>query len=462
MKKSIALIIGLFFLLGFAAAAFAIQADIPAATNPVVTAGSTNIRLSGDLRVRGWYLGNIDSTTSYQPKNSASSAYYDERVRLKLDVTSGPVTGRVSMESASDLAGDNPRSQSYKWGTEGINARPTDIQLLEAWINYAGSGLMGVPSGVKVGHMPLALGPAAIFFDNSKYGDDAIVLYTSPTPNTHLTFLTFKPFENSLSVNDDDLDGYVAVFNGEFANQALGVSYTYLGQSEKAAGDGLLGNLSLQDLGLFGKGNISGVDYTAQADFQFGKDGGFNPVATSSVDAEGYGLWIGLGYKLNPVYIRGLFAYGSGNNGDTGKDKQFITFVNPHQQYYTLVYAYNMAGATGADPHGNGINGGISDTTVFNVGVDYSPLAKLKLSLDGYVLRASEANAAVLSSQFGTTVTTTSKDIGTEVDLRGSYNITKNLVYYAGLGVLSEGDFYKDVLPTTATTNGNATPWVIM
>ena len=460
MKKSIALITGLLFLLGFAAAAFAIQADIPAAPNPVVTASSTHINLSGDLRVRGWYLGNINSNSNYNPTKSASSAYYDERVRLRLDVSSGPVSGRVSLETAPGT-----RSQSYKWGSEGINSRPSDVQFLEAWMNYAGSGLMGVPSGVKVGHMPLALGPAGIFFDNTKFGDDAIVLYTSPTPNMHLTVLTFKPFENNVYVNDDDLDGYVAVLNGEFAHQALGVSYTYLNQSEASTpltitnGSGLAGNLSLQDLGIFGKGNISGVDYTAQADFQFGKDGGFNPVAGgSSVDAQGYGIWLGLGYRLNPVYIRGLFAYGSGNDGSTNKDKQFITFENPHDMYYTLVYAYSMAGATGADPHGNGINGGISDTTVFNVGVDYSPVSKLKLSLDGYELWASKANAAVLASQFDvTTPTTTSTYIGSEFDLRGSYHITKNLEYFAGLGVLSEGNFYKDL-----GSSFNTTPWVAM
>ncbi len=435
MKKSIALLIGFLFILGFAATAFAIHAEIPSDTTAIVAGGTTNITLSGDLRVRGWFKDNL--TQAGVPTKNANDAYYDERVRLAVDAASGPVSGRLHLESNT---GNN---DGWVWGQSSIagvttpggslDGKPTTMGILEAWINYAGSGLLGVPSGIKVGHMPLALGPAPLFFDNRKFGDDALVVYANPTPNTPATLLTIKASEESTIKSSDnyDLDAYVGVFNGEFAGQELGIDYTYLNEPSAT--------YSLQDVGFFGKGNISGVGYTAEADFQFGKE-------SPTVDASGYGIWLGLGYKLEPVNIRALFAYGSGNNGsDASKDKGFNTILSSDRRY-TLVYEYTMATAAGAE------HTGISNTQVYNIGVDVTPLTALKLSLDGYILRANELTAAQNAAGMN-------KNLGTEVDFNATYQLTKNLTYFFNAGVLSEGDFYKKN-PLYAT--GDTTPAVVM
>ncbi len=439
MKKSIALVIGLLFVLGFAATAFAIHAEIPSDTTAIVAAGTTSITLSGDLRVRGWFKDNLDQAGA--PLKNANDAYYDERVRLAVDAASGPVSGRIHLESN---LGSNDVSE---WGNPGTAANPyssfdgkqsNGLGILEAWINYAGSGLLGVPTGIKVGHMPLALGPAPLFFDHRKFGDDAVVAYTNPTPSTHITVLTVKAVDESQVVNNDnhDVDAYVAVANGEFAGQELGADYTYVNDP----GGTFFGNgqsLSLQDLGLFGTGNVAGLGYTAEADFQFGK-------LNDTVDASGYGLWLNLNYKLAPINIRALFAYGSGNDGsDASKDKQLINFLSSDRRY-TLVYEYTLATAAGAE------HTGIANTQVYNLGIDYNPLAALKLSLDGYYLRANELTTA--ETGLGQ-----NKDLGTEVDFNATYQLTKNLTYFFNAGVLSEGDFYKKQAATADTT-----PTVIM
>lgn len=464
--KSIALLAGILSTFVLCPAAFAIHAEIPAETSAVVAAGATKITLSGDLRIRGWYLGSFGSFTGLAgktivavPTRDSSQTYYDERVRLAVDASSGPVSGRIHLES------NNDQHSSYRWGQsnkqpDDFNEKPIGISILEAWISYSGREFLGVPSGIKVGHMPLALGTATLFFDNTKFGDDAIAVYMDPASNTHLSFFTVKGAEESIATghNGNDLDIYAGVFNGEYKGQQLGVYYAYMNQPGSPSKEtidlittsGPISDLSLQDMGFFAKGKLYGVDYTAQADFQFGKDGGI--LTGESLDAEGYGLWLGLGYKIEPFNIRAMFAYGSGDSSSTGNDKQFITFLNPRTQYYSLVYDYNLAGATGVR------TAGIADTTVFNFGIDITPVAKLKLSLDGYLLRANAANATILSKQFGKTVTSTSYDIGTEVDLKGAYQLTKELVYFANAGVLSTGDFYKDVLGPAADTD----PWVLM
>ncbi len=444
MKKSIALIIGLLFVLGFAATAFAIHAEIPSDTTAIVAAGTTSITLSGDLRVRGWFKDNL--TQAGAAVKNANDAYYDERVRLAVDAASGPVSGRIHLESN---LGSNDVSE---WGNPGTAANPyssfdgkqsNGLGILEAWINYAGSGLLGVPTGIKVGHMPLALGPAPLFFDHRKFGDDAVVAYTNPTPSTHITVLTVKASDQSQLVSNDnhDIDAYVAVANGEFAGQELGVDYTYvndpggtyLNVAKSSAANDFAGDqsLSLQDLGLFGAGNISGIGYTAEADFQFGK-------LADNLDASGYGLWLHLNYKLAPVNIRALFADGSGDSNPGANNHNFINFLSSDRRY-TLVYEYTLATATGSE------HTGIANTQVYNVGIDYNPLAALKLALDGYYLRANSVAAG------------TSKNLGTEVDFNATYQLTKNLTYFFNAGVLSEGDFYKDQNATSDTT-----PTVIM
>ncbi len=59
MKKYLALILGVLFVLSFAASAFAIHAEIPSETQAVVAKGSTQITLGGEIRTRGWWQDNI-------------------------------------------------------------------------------------------------------------------------------------------------------------------------------------------------------------------------------------------------------------------------------------------------------------------------------------------------------------------------------------------------------------------
>ena len=451
MKKSIILITVLVFLLGFAAAAFAVQADIPA-TTPVVASGSTHIKLSGSLRVRGWYLGNQsgvgaqDTTTVTEPAKNTDGAYYDERVRLNMDVNSGPVSGRVSLESNAG------NEDTWAWG-QGLNTKPTDLYIREAWINYSGSELLGVPAGIKIGHQPLALGPANLFFDNTKYGDDALVLYANPTPKSTAMLLTFKPFENSIYQSNDDLDGYVGVFDGVWSGQTLGIDYTYLHQSGASApaGDSQFPGLSFSNVELFAKGSINGIGYLGQLDYQFGH---IENYGTTDLHAHGYAIWLGANKAVSSANLRAAFAYGSGaSSNDNGS--QLVSFLSPHKQYFTLVYGYTLEDAgLGGLSFNDGRDDGVDNTMLLNLGADYSATPKLTLSGDFYWLHANSTYGFADVINGGNA----SKDIGEEVDVKGAYHITKNLTYFADAGVLFAGNFYKDRFGETA----NTTPFTLM
>ncbi len=426
MKRIASIFLSALFVLSYAASALAIHAEIPSETQAVVGAGETQITLGGDLRVRGWYFDNVDGSgkvgKAMNPANVNSGAYYDERVRLSVDAKVNPnVEGMVQLESDTNntLGTVGKSTDKFIWGN--FNSKPADLTILQAWIMYSGSGLLGIPAGVKIGHMPLALGNG-VFFDHTHFGDDALVFFANPTKNLETDLLSIKLFEGDKFVASDDLDGYVGIVSYKIDDKnTVGLNYTYLNSSGSANDPILPANskFSLQNLELAGKGSISGLGYNYSGDVQFGK-------WTATQDASGWAATVGLNYMVDPVNVRAGFAYGSGNELNNNKHKQFTAFLGD-DQHYTLIYDYQLNTAAG------GRDTGLGNTTYYNLGFDVNAAKDLKASLDGYILRASEAT---FSGQ--------SKDVGWEVDGRIKYQIAKNLTYQVDAGYMHAGSFYKD------------------
>ncbi len=444
-KKISAVILAALFLLGFAASAYAIHAEIPSETQAVVGAGATQITLGGELRVRGWYYDNIGpatgpTTNTMLPVKANSAAWYDERVRLSLDAKVTPnVEGMVQLESSNTALSHT--KDVYIWGN--FDSKPTTLEILQAWIMYSGSGLLGLPAGVKVGHMPLSLGYGT-FFDHTKFGDDAIVLFANLTKQVEADLLTIKlagdgvpttipTFNNvnstgSMFDNNTDLDGYVGIVTYKIDDKnTVGINYTFLNLPKL--------DFSHQDFELAGSGNISGLGYKFSADIQFGKaDNTLFGAGAGSRDFRGWAATAGVNYMVSPVNLRASFAYGSGPTSDPGKDKQFETYLDSNQ-HFTLIYDYNLVTAAGRTLSG------ISNTTYYNLGLDVTPVKNIKASVDGYILRASEGNTYYKGKLY----TGLSKDVGWEIDGRITYNIAKNLTYVADAGYMHAGSFYNDL-----------------
>ncbi len=424
MKKYLSVILAVVLVLGLSASAFAMHASIPAETTAVGSAKDVQIKLGGEIRVRGWYQDNVtndagaNNATGF-PYSGKSQARYDQRVRLAVDVKAGAnVSGRVHLETGSVGAADGNSSDTTIWGAlpsaEGGRKQANLDTVLEAWIAYSGSGLFGVPAGMKIGHMPVIVG-AGQFFDHRRYGDDGILFVLEPVKELELNLLTAKLKEGSSVDNTDDKDLYslMGVYKMDKDN-TIGANYSYINESDS--------EMTLQNLGLFARGKMMGLGYRVTFDMQFGD-------LTPTMKARGYGATLGLSYKLDPVTLRGSFAYGSGDsNAADSKDKTFKTFL-ANVINYTVVYDYRVNTAAG------GLGTGIANTTYYNLGVDYSPMKDVNLALDLFLLRATKKLAA---TGYGS-----DKEIGTEVDLKATYKVAKNLTYFINSGILFAGDFYK-------------------
>lgn len=439
MKKFLAIAVSVLFLLGFAASAFAIHAEIPSETQAIVAKGETQITLGGSIRVRGEIREN---TTDFNSDLSDSTSAYDQRVRLGADIAvSDNVTGKIVLESGES-------SDTWTWGTHsaavgiyGIgNAKQAGVTILEAWINYTNDLI-----NVKIGHMPLALGNL-IFFDHRKFGDDAIVLYKD-IDNIHLAFLTAKfsegdtaetqfctsgplvPFPGVIGVCDgvnfitpvdlggdlggvdiaaaDDADAYVALvaYKGDGYNISGDITWV----DDNAFGP----NTDLYNLGARADAKLSDlVTIRGDVEFQFGS-------LTDTIDFGGYAFMLGADFDLESIDIGVEAGLGSGDDGTD--PTSFDTFVNSLSS--GVPYITFVRGTRTAD------NNGISNLTYLKASVKASPMDKMTVKGALVYMMLTEDIAG-------------EDDAGIEIDASMSYSLAKNLKYWVEGGYWMVGDAY--------------------
>lgn len=441
MKKYLVIVLGVLFILSFAASAFAIHLE----GEPVVAQekGGAQIILGGKILVRGWYFENVDQEGtlglhtngqqpgSYLPVDTNSQAFYSTNANLTVDArVSDNVRGFMELETSS-----NQESGLYFWGqntspaaTSAQDSKPAaNLFFRQLWIQYTGSGLLGAPSGIKAGHMFITLGEKQ-FINNERFGDDAILLWVDPTKELHLVLGTAKLLENNRYEHKDDIDGYVLI--GTYMldkDNTIGANYTLVHS------DGIGDYTNLDNIGLHANRKVSGLTYAAEVDFQFGKIAG--PVEQKF---GGYGILAKLGYMIDPVNIRASFAYGSGDdNAGDNKNDEFQTLVGNDMDstarfvHYTQIYERSLrTTAQYQSLTGNIRTTGIANTTYYNLGLDLNPVKEVSLSLDGFIIRASESPV--------------SKNAGTELDFRGTYQIAKNLSYFVEAGAFWPGKYYSE------------------
>ncbi len=433
MKRYGAIILGILFVLGMAASAFAIHAEIPAETQAVVAKGQTQITLGGDIRFRG----SFDKNTKDQLDGGTDDhiAYIDQRVRIKMDIkVTDNTNARIHIEH-SNTWGDGWRYGDSSWDANdnakgifkvGNYKEADDLSLVEAWINHNFGSF-----GIKVGHMPLALGNK-LFFDHTKEGDDAIVIYGS-TSNIHWAGVVAKFSEGHRGLNDD-VTAYAVLANYKGDNFNIGGDVTYVdAQSGIIAsnpatkiGDAIHG----WNFGLRGDINVSGFNLKGDIELQTGTLDNSNGAvckANTDCDFKGYAFMVGADYNLGNTKLTLEYFYGSGDDDATDSDlDMFVTSLSA-VQYGPFVYGYKSSDTASGGP-------GISNLQ--RVSFTASTKVSKDLALKGAIhwLKAAED----VSINGGPK----DDDLGWEIDGKVTYNLDRNLKYWVEGGILFTGDAY--------------------
>jgi len=338
------------------------------------------------------------------------STGYDTRVRLGTTIKTGDqVTGRVVIETGSD------QSDTYTWGngsSAGLMSggdKQGELDILEAWIQY-------VPSnwGIKAGHMPLALGNK-LFFDHTKFGDDAIVAFITPSDATHIAVLTIKFEEGSTISAGDDIDGYVGLVTHKVSDALnLGANWTYLNNSAS--------ELAFSNIGLTADGKVNNISWKADIEYQFGD-------RNATDDAGGYAGMVDVSAALDGFTVGAMIAYGSGDDDSTDNDAdEFLDFLG------ALRYQSTMNGYILPSPATGTKNMGISNQQIYQLYASTNttcPISGKDLSLKGrlnYML----VNEELFPGQ--------EDDIGFEVELFADWKLAQGLIYGVEAAYLFTGD----------------------
>ncbi|HAM49577.1 MAG TPA: hypothetical protein DCP92_02345 [Nitrospiraceae bacterium] len=505
MKNYLALLLAVFLVLGFAASAFAIHAEIPAETTAVVSPGGTQITIGGEVRVRGDFE---QSTADFNSSIADHPHYYDERVRLSVDAKVTPNTeAMIQLEStnentasaSADLniwgnynAGGSVTS-NFPVGTPALpanaapvpgathatglyqagNAQHDALSILQAWILHSGTGLFGVPAGVKVGHMPLALGNG-LFFDHTHFGDDAVLFFVDPVQDLHIVTLDAK-FRQGASPysNNNNADAYVflmnyapkdwsASFDATYVNDQNSFGVAYVNPSLAENSVPILPNatfpLHFWNFGLRGNGTFSGFTFKVDGELQAGSVKNAAPAfngftAAGDADFKGWAILASGSYKLDPVTLTLEGAYGSGLKKNSGNVDDFVTSLGA-DQHFTYVYDYRTVNACGMQ------YGGLCNTWYVKLGGQADLTKDVTSYINLFYLGAVEdAQITLPVSELMTKGT--SKDIGFEIDAKVNYKIDRNLQYWVEGGYLFAGGFFDTAATATQPAHSADGAWGI-
>jgi hypothetical protein len=381
----------------------------------------------------------LDGELTRTVKNKAD---YDMRVRLWLDAyVSDNTMGRIHLETGGSDASDGDGwgcdivNGVYIADTRGIypegNCKKDELRVLEAFIKHEGSGLLGIPAGLKIGHFPIQLG-RGLFLKHNRLGDDVINLYADLTDNFHMELVYAKFTEGSSTSADDDTDTYTLIASLNNGNWNVNGDITYLRDKNFLTPNALnpsSDGIDLWNIGI--RGNVDvGPNIYADIEFQTGSaDDSVPDINTGlpqDLDFSGYAVVVGADFTIGgPPAINLNAEFGMGSGDDDMLDDDYEGFVTSLSDVKKYTYVYEYRAMTSA----LGTGTGISNTTYLKVGASGSPSPDLTAGLDLYWLQATED---VLGED----------DIGWEIDGKVTYKIDTNFEYFIEGGILFAGDFY--------------------
>jgi hypothetical protein len=172
----------------------------------------------------------------------------------------------------------------------------------------------------------------------------------------------------------------------------------------------------------FGSVWFSGIYETGSADSIYGGD---------SYDVSAYAVVAGVSVNAGAAEIHGQIIYATGDDDLTDKDAKAFYVPQGQSYYWSEIMGF---GIFDNQVSANACADQVSNLQALNVGVTFSPMEKLTLTLDGWYADLAEDDA------------NGNKDLGTEVDLLVTYKLVENLKLEVVGAYLFAGD---------ATNNGD-------
>lgn len=397
-----------------------------------------NIRLSGDLRIRGYYLGNVgadnkrDESFISQRTRVSVEADLEDHVLVVVTLKAEGLWGRE--DEADDIRGRTSGAGSRLGGStiRGTINRGWAVGVNEAYVQF--NEVFYSAATLKLGRQYLHYGHGLILSSTEQeYNYDAGRLVLDYYPLT-IDVVGAKLVENSFFSQNGPHGGSDLVFLNaryEMTDSIIKNVEAYFGWVTQAQSPNIASTRVPPSVGPAGNGGqspwIVGVrgDLTPLENLKLWAEGtyegGSAGVGGGGDDISAYLLNVGLSYAFKDVQwtpaINASFTWASGG-GTVGK--QDHTF-RPWFDYVDGYNGYLFAPA-------------LANIQIFNVGASVKPSENTTLALQGYYYRrpngqyaaGSNANVDFGGLGYGTTANG-SHDLGFEGDLVLGYDYSKDV-----------------------------------
>jgi hypothetical protein len=382
----------------------------------VLRAGEWEIDAGGQVRLRGDFAKNQNFTNlSFTPGHD--EAQFLERTRLQASVENHDLNLKALVQV-----------QWYgRWG--GLDNRSA-FDLYQGYVEW--EKILGSPVSLKAGRQEFLYGSAFFIGTNDFYNGltwdgfkgslnpfegltidvlgSKMVKLNPGDPNIYLAglYTTYKIFK------EGSLEPYLFYNKGGFPFFHKEFSLVDSGQNWYTLGSRFAGK-------------VGGFDFELEPQFQWGE---VKAVGDGRDAVRAYGGHIDLGYTFRLPWeprLFGKYAYGSGdNNPFDGTYREFhgSIFNDDGSLYGDMKVVPDQSGVTVNGIHASGLQ-------IWVVGISIKPLSNLSVTL-----RAHRFLAVKTPSGF-------SRDVGTEIDLPISYELTKRISFIVGLNRFYTGRFFR-------------------
>lgn len=406
-----------------------------------------NIRLSGDIRIRGYWLDNVSDVTS---DNSDTDSFISQRTRVSVEADlEDHVLVVVTLKAEGLWGSHNDADDSSGAGTadasgnDAINRR-WEVGVTEAYVQL--NEVFYTPATLKLGRQYLHYGRGLIISSvEQEYNYDAARLVLDFYPLTvdvvYAKLVENTPFGQGTGARDTDLvfvngryemaDAIIKNIEGYFGyvvNNTAAGSSSRVPPSAYSSSPLLIGLRSDMEL-------MEGLATWIEGAYQFGADG--------TADDESLSAWLlnaGGRYTLKDAQwspaINANWTWASGDSTEGGH--------NEFRPWFDYVEGYN----------GYLLSPRLANIHIFNLGASVKPYENTTLSVQGYYyLRHKRGGPDVFGNMnldnggIPETSESSSREIGWEIDTIFGYDYSKDVRFQL---------VYAAFIPGNAYTNGPA------
>lgn len=464
MKRFWLVLLSLGLVMAFSASAFAVD-----------------VKFSGSYFAAGAYLDKAtiakDNLSTVPPTLSekGSSAFYFQRLQLTTEFVAAPGVSLVTRANIMERVWGGIRSplatvQSLDTtsGSAATRSENENIGFDFAYVKYAS------PIGIfQVGYMADSTWGTVFGNDETARGK---ITYTLPIGNFQIGAAIVKYADNSYTASNA-WTGIGFPADGDSDKYSLNVRYT--GKTFEA---GLLGNYysdataalpgvngvyvpantykgKYWNVQPYAKAKLGPVALQGELSYFWGDLRQYNDGINQDQKLNSLAGWIDAVATFGPVYVGGTIAYAQGPDGIVGVTTDKVTNKATGGRDWSptlIMYNYDRQYWVGniAGNSGTAFGSAMTNAWFYQVKGGVKPTDKLDIGASVAFAQADNLNGLTGYS---------SRDMGWEIDVTGTYKITNNLSYLLGFGYLITGDYFKgDTSTVTGSVNGVNNDYLIV